>query len=171
MSSATTSQAPPAILDMEASGFGRNSYPIEVGYVLSDGSAFCTLIRPQPEWTHWDAQAEAVHGITKETTARYGRDVVEVARLMNQDLDGLTLYSDGWANDYTWLSRLYDAANMSPRFKLDNLRVLLTDEEADRWHAVKQEVALGTGIERHRASADAKLLQMTLQKLRSSSSP
>ena len=156
---------------MEASGFGRNSYPIEVGYVLSDGSAFCTLIRPQPDWTHWDAQAETVHGITRETMARHGRDVIEVAKRMNQELDGLTLYSDGWANDYTWLSRLFDAADMSPRFKLDNLRVLLTDDEADRWHAVKQEVALGAGIERHRASADAKLLQLTLQKLRVSSSP
>ena len=37
----------PTILDLEASGFGRDSYPIEVGYVLPDGSSFCSLIRPR----------------------------------------------------------------------------------------------------------------------------
>ena len=53
----------PSIMDIEASGFGRSSYPIEVGYVLGDGSSFCTLIRPLPSWTHWDASAESVHHI------------------------------------------------------------------------------------------------------------
>lgn len=155
----------PAILDMEASGFGRTSYPIEVGYVLSDGSSFCTLIRPAPGWTHWDEQAEQTHHISRATALQYGRDVAEVACRLNQDLVGLTLYSDGWANDYSWLGMLFDAVDMSPSFKLDNLRALLSEDEADRWHAVKQELVLSTHIERHRASADAKLLQMTLQKI------
>ena len=29
----------PAVLDIEASGFGRGSYPIEVGFVLANGEA------------------------------------------------------------------------------------------------------------------------------------
>lgn len=45
-------EATPAVLDVEASGFGRYSYPIEVGYALPDGRVFCTLIRPEPHWTH-----------------------------------------------------------------------------------------------------------------------
>jgi hypothetical protein len=81
-------------------------------------------------------------------------------------LAGLTLYSDGWANDYSWLGKLFDTANLSPRFKLDNLRSLLSEEEAQRWHAVKQEVALEARIDRHRASADAKLLQLTLARIK-----
>ena len=48
----------PACLDMEASGFGRHSYPIEVGFVLGDGQSWCTLIRPAADWTHWDPAAE-----------------------------------------------------------------------------------------------------------------
>ena len=56
-----TAAPPPAVLDVEASGFGRESYPIEVGYVLSGGQTYCSLIRPLPEWTHWDPQAERVH--------------------------------------------------------------------------------------------------------------
>lgn len=157
----------PPILDMEASGFGRNSYPIEVGYVLSDGSSYCTLIRPAQDWTHWDMQAERTHHISRETVQKHGRSALEVAQLMNEHLAGLTLYTDGWANDYSWLAKLYEAAGMSPRFKLDNLRCLLTEEEASQWHRVKEEVALTARIERHRASADAKLLQLTLQRLRS----
>lgn len=156
----------PAILDMEASGFGRTSYPIEVGYVLSDGSSFCTLIRPAPGWVHWDAQAEQTHHISRATVQQHGRDVAEVASKLNHDLVGLTLYSDGWANDYSWLGKLFEAVDMSPSFKLDNLRALLSEDEADRWHTVKQELAESMHIERHRASADAKLLQMTLQKIR-----
>ena len=49
----------PTALYVEASGFGRNSYPIEAGFVQPDGDGFCTLIHPEPDWTHWDPQAES----------------------------------------------------------------------------------------------------------------
>ncbi len=55
----------PCVIDIEASGFGRNSYPIEVGYVLPDGRAGCMLVAPAPGWTHWDESAAQVHGITR----------------------------------------------------------------------------------------------------------
>ena len=44
----------PLIIDVEASGFGSKSYPIEIGVALNDGQRFCTLILPAPNWTHWD---------------------------------------------------------------------------------------------------------------------
>jgi hypothetical protein len=156
----------PAILDVEASGFGRNSYPIEVGYVLPDGHAYCTLIRPEAHWTHWDAQAEATHHIPRAIVVKRGLSAAEVARTINAQLAGQTVYSDGWANDYTWLGALFDAADLSPSFKLENLRALLSETEAAQWHAVKAQVALERGAQRHRASADARLLQLTLQRLR-----
>ena len=154
------------ILDIEASGFGRNSYPIEVGYVLADGTSFCTLIRPEPNWTHWDEQAEQTHHISRTIAEQHGQDVTSVAKQLNFKLAGKTLYSDGWANDYSWLGKLFDAANLSPHFKLDNLRALLSEREAERWHAVKHEVAQEVQIDRHRASADAKLLQLTLARIK-----
>ena len=55
----------PVIIDIEASGFGRGSYPIEIGYYQPDGQSFCSLIRPDPAWTHWDDSAEQVHGIAR----------------------------------------------------------------------------------------------------------
>ena len=50
----------PCVLDIEAPGFGRRSYPIEVGYLLPDGRAACMLVRPATGWTHWDETAERV---------------------------------------------------------------------------------------------------------------
>jgi hypothetical protein len=156
----------PACLDMEASGFGRDSYPIEVGFVLGDGRSWCTLVRPAEGWTHWDPAAERLHGISRELAQRHGRDVAAVADQLNRQLQGQTLYCDGWAHDYAWLNRLFDAAEAVPAFRLDSLRSRLDEAEAERWHVVKQQVAGEWPAARHRASTDAKLLQMTWQRLR-----
>lgn len=157
---------PPAVLDIEASGFGRDSYPIEVGLILPDGRAWCSLIRPEPGWEHWDEAAEAIHGITRDTAVRHGRPAREVARTLNDWLRGMVAYSDAWAHDYPWLALLYEVADMMPAFRLDNLRALLTEQEAARWHALKAQVEQSEQLVRHRASTDARLLQYTLQRLR-----
>ena len=157
---------PPPILDIEASGFGLGSYPIEVGLVLPDGRSWCSLVSPEPSWQHWDPNAAAVHKITREHIAQHGRPSSELARTLNDWLEGMVVYSDAWAHDYTWLNKLYDAADMVPNFRLENLRALLTDGEAARWHEQKLSVASKANLTRHRASNDARLLQMTLMALR-----
>jgi hypothetical protein len=158
--------AVPAVLDIEASGFGRDSYPVEIGFVLPDGQTYCSLIRPAPDWTHWDPGAERVHHITLQSAIDYGRDVVDVARQLNERLRGRTIYCDGWAHDYVWLNVLFEAAQMTPAFKLDNLRALLTDQEASSFDACKHEVETEMSLQRHRASSDAAVLQRTLVRLR-----
>lgn len=153
---------PPAILDIEASGFGLGSYPIEVGIILPDGRSWCSLVKPEPGWEHWDPNAAAVHHIAREQLVQHGRSPREVAAALNDWLHGQVVYSDAWAHDYTWLNKLYDAAGSVPSFRLDNLRALLTDAQADRWHTLKLAVAERAALTRHRASSDARLLQMTL---------
>lgn len=153
--------APPTILDIEASGFGLGSYPIEIGFVTSEGQPWCSLVRPERDWQHWDPQAALVHGITREQLVLHGRSCRDIASVLNERLAGQTIYSDAWAHDYAWLARLYDVADCSPHFKLDNLRALLSDAQAACWHEVKRSVALRLGLQRHRASADARLLQQT----------
>ncbi|RZI80847.1 MAG: hypothetical protein EOP38_21200 [Rubrivivax sp.] len=157
---------PPPVLDIEASGFGLGSYPIEVGIVMPDGRSWCSLVKPEPEWQHWDPNAAAVHHITREQLGKHGRAVLEVAEALNEWLDGQVAYTDAWAHDYTWLSRLYDAAGRTPRFRLENLRALLSEAEAARWHELKLQVASGMVLQRHRASSDARLLQSTLRALK-----
>lgn len=157
----------PTVIDIEASGFGRGSYPIEVGYVLPDGRCYCTLIRPEPEWEHWDGEAERLHGITRALLHDHGRAAVDVAHHLNHVLAGQTVYTDGWNNDYTWLAVLYDAAQCQPSFRLENLRQLLDENEAGRWHDTKRDVEHDQVTQRHRASSDARVLQYTLLRLRS----
>lgn len=157
---------PPPILDIEASGFGLGSYPIEVGVIMPDGRSWCSLVKPEPAWQHWDPNAAAIHHISREQLQQHGRGPLEVARALNEWLHGMVVYSDAWAHDYTWLNKLYDAADSVPSFRLDNLRALLTDNEANRWHDLKLSVAKRANLTRHRASSDARLLQMTLVAMR-----
>jgi hypothetical protein len=156
----------PTVMDIEASGFGLGSYPIEVGFVLPDGEAWCSLVKPEADWQHWDPNAAAVHHITREQLMQHGRSPRDIAEALNARLRGLTVYSDAWAHDYTWLGRLYESAGISPSYKLDNLRALLSEDEAASWHEVKRRVAATMGLQRHRASADARLLQQTVAAMR-----
>lgn len=158
-----------AVIDLEASGFGRGSYPIEVGFVQASGECFCTLIQPEADWQHWDASAEALHGITRELLRRHGRASAWVAEQLNQRLAGQVVYCDAWAHDYPWLSRLYDAAGLVPSFRLADLRALLSEDEAARWHPVLDQVRSEAALGRHRASADARTLQMALQRVKRTS--
>ena len=155
----------PCVLDIEASGFGRESYPIEIGYVLPDGRARCTLIRPAPQWTHWDAAAEGVHRISRELLVQHGRPAADVVRMLNDDLLGQTVYCDGWAHDYTWLGALFEAAGQSPHFRLESVNRLLDEQRLVRLNALQQQARADLGLSRHRASADARVLQVALARL------
>ena len=63
---ATDLDTVPPIIDLEASGFGRGSYPIEVGFALENREIYSFLIKPEADWTHWSEEAEEIHGISRE---------------------------------------------------------------------------------------------------------
>lgn len=154
----------PILLDIEASGFGRGSYPIEIGLARSDGSCCAFFIQPLAEWTHWDPKAELLHGISRGRLQREGYPAVEVARWLNDELGGASLaYSDSWGYDNTWLSLLFHHAGMLPRFRLEALRCLLSDTQLACWQKTKEALIHERGIQRHRAAEDARLLQLTYQ--------
>ncbi|MCG7601730.1 hypothetical protein MHM84_18340 [Halomonas sp. McH1-25] len=154
----------PILLDIEASGFGRGSYPIEVGLARSDGSTCAFLIQPITEWTHWDPKAELLHGISRGRLQREGYPIVEVARWLNDELSETGIaYSDSWGYDNTWLSLLFHHAGMLPRFRLEALRRLLSDTQLALWKRTKEALVEECGIRRHRAGEDARLLQLTYQ--------
>src|SRR5262249_19417571 len=100
----TSPLSPPDVIDIEASGFGAGSYPIEVGLVTAEGERFCTLVRPASHWNHWDPKAASLHGISRQSLIEFGRPVAEVARALNEKLSGRTAYSDAWGYDFTWLA-------------------------------------------------------------------
>ncbi|MBL0088853.1 MAG: hypothetical protein IPP44_20135 [Ideonella sp.] len=156
----------PCIIDVEASGFGAGSYPIEVGFVLPGGRGQCTLICPEPEWTHWDDGAAQLHGITRDAALQHGQPVAEVARMLNQALTGRTVYTDAWSHDYSWLNLLFETAGLTQRFKLEHLRALLDDAQLERLDQAKREARVALQVQRHRASGDARVLQWAVVKVR-----
>jgi hypothetical protein len=160
-----------AVLDIEASGFGRNSYPIEIGYALPSGRARCWLVKPEPSWLHWDEAAERLHGLSQQVVLASGRPVREVAARLNQDLHGRTVYCDGWARDYAWLGTLFDAADSAPSFKLESVRALLRDDALMRLDPALHEAHAQLRLRRHRASSDARALQMALAQVMSEPLP
>ncbi|MDR9439151.1 MAG: hypothetical protein RI841_06600 [Halomonas sp.] len=152
----------PTLLDIEASGFGRGSYPIEVGLARADGSTCAFLIQPLSEWTHWDPKAELLHGISRGRLEREGYPVRQVARWLNDELGEVGIaYSDSWGYDNTWLSLLFHHAGMLPAFRLEALRILLSEAQQALWSRTKEAIIREHGIHRHRAGEDARLLQLT----------
>ena len=156
----------PAIIDLEASGFGRGSYPIEVGIALADGSVHALLIKPADGWDHWDEKAEAIHGISCDYLQEHGKTPREVAIFLNDLCSGLTLYSDAWSFDSSWLGRLFDEAEIIQRFKLDTLTRLLSEDDMSVWSDTKDAMVKQLGLEMHRAANDVMLLRETYKKIK-----
>lgn len=157
----------PNIIDIEASGFGLESYPIEVGVILSNGDKYCSLIKPIPEWTHWCKDAENTHNIRRDILLEKGRPVHDVAQELNQLLGNQTVYCDGWVVDLPWLNALYTAARMERQFKLSPMEFILKEYQLEIWQSTKLEVIEQLGVTRHRASSDAQIIQETFRRTRS----
>jgi hypothetical protein len=149
----------PDIIDFEASGFGADSYPIEVGYSLASGERFCVLIRPHESWSYWDFRAEGIHGISRSLLQTKGADVRDVCRELNARLKGRTLYSDAWVVDKIWCNRLYEAAGMWPSFRLSAIENVQSECQYFIWDEVRQSLLQESRQRRHRASADAEFIQ------------
>ncbi len=156
----------PIIIDVEASGFGEGSYPIEVGLAMEDSSSHCFLIKPEAGWQHWDKNSEKLHGVSRATLIEHGRDVQDICAELNILLEGKTVYSDGWSYDQTWLHLLFNTAEQLMCFRIQSLVYLFDESQMDNWHSEKIAMLEKTQIKRHRASNDALLLQRTYQAIR-----
>lgn len=159
----------PYVIDLEASGLGRGSYPIEVGFISPKGKGFCTLIKPIPAWTHWDPSAEQLHHISQATLDDHGKDLAYVASQLNEQLEGEVVYSDGWANDMCWLGLLFNEAEQPQKFRIESILTLLNEHEREQWSDVHKQVVDSTPLMRHRASSDALMIQKTFGIIKSAS--
>lgn len=151
----------PTIIDIEASGFGSYSYPIEIGVVKENGERFCALIRPEHDWEHWCKNAQSIHGISRSMIESAGRRPREICHHLNDFLGDTTIYSDAWTHDSPWLNRLFFAARINPRFHLSPIELITTEPQLMVWDDAKVKLARQLDIKRHRASCDAYLIQQT----------
>jgi hypothetical protein len=154
----------PLIIDVEASGFGAHSYPIEIGLAMEGGDKFCSLILPAPDWTHWDDEAEKVHRVSRDILETYGKPMEEVAAVLNLLLEGKTVYTDGWVVDKPWLTTLFHAAGIPMKFQVSSLEMILSESQMAAWHETKDRVVEEKQLSRHRASYDAVIIQETYQR-------
>lgn len=99
-----------AFLDIEASGLGPDSWPIEIGVAWLDWRKVIThssLIRPRPEWPEdaWIPESALVHGIDRAELDD-APQADEVARWFRQLIGDRILISDAPEYDAMWLARL-----------------------------------------------------------------
>jgi len=149
-------------LDFEASSLAKHSYPIEVAWVFEDGAAESHLIRPASEWNDWDASAEAIHHIPRDTLLREGIPHDVLAQRMVEVPSGHDLTASAPSWDGKWLSALLRAAGL-PRH---SLRLRDTEEvQRDTARAILQDCVspdrLAPEVEGLRIRAIADLPQVT----------
>ncbi|MGF1548660.1 MAG: hypothetical protein ACFCUG_15190 [Thiotrichales bacterium] len=162
---------PPAIIEIVASGFGSASYPVEIGIVATSGAAYCSLVRPAPDWTQWETPALASFGFTRAILKKYGKSPREVAMDLNSMLRDGCVYSEDASDDQGWLDQLFGRAGIAQRFCIVALDTLLTQHQCAHWRRVKARAEAFAGPQRHRASGEARLVQSTYVELTAACAP
>ena len=150
-----------AFIDLEASGLGANSWPIEVGWGWPDGEPRAYLINPSDDWPEaaWDPRAEDLHKIPLQELRDSGEPIEEICAALNKDLTGLTVYSDAPDWDAFWLYRLFQAGGVRQAFKLTDFREAFVGMASERMsEIIKKADAIAPHI--HRAAPDVRHMQV-----------
>lgn len=120
------------ILDFEASGIMKGSFPIEIAWIRDSGTAISTLIQPSDNWLSnenlWSERSQNVHGIEKATLISEGLDIKSVIDLIVNDIKEYeTIYSDNPSFEQEWLDRLFDEARISHNYIVRDFNVMLNN--------------------------------------------
>lgn len=165
----------PVFMDFEASSLSKDSYPIEVAWSNTDGSIESYLIRPEPNWTHWDEHAEIeFHGISRNELMEKGLPVEWVVGRMRGKLKGQYVYVDGGEFDAAWCERLFDYRGYSSKlpFRMKHFDDLLlfdfgqwTVTDKERMAEIKTAARQAAGGV-HRAEVDVRYLQQIYERVK-----
>lgn len=163
---------PLAFIDLEASGLGATSWPVEVGWAFEKGEAHAMLVRPDAAWlaSAWEASAEKLHRLSRADLERDGSQVREVCAAMNAALADCDVYSDSPDWDGFWLFRLFGAAGMKQAFAIHDYGRLVRPLAGVREEALLARAAR-IAPRRHRAAADAMHLRTLYLLARAASRP
>ena len=158
----------PIFIDVEASSFSGNSYPIEIAWNNPDAVIENHLINPYciKEWIDWDPASQAVHGLNRNYLSNHGEDPFIVAKRMNDFLSGVDVYSDAAEYDVFWIDQLFKATGLERKFPVRDFFSLLPDEVTNGYymssHSILSDYQIKarkrSGVAAHRASHDVKYL-------------
>jgi len=151
------------IIDFEASGLHRFSYPIEVG--LTNGELeYQALIKPMDHWQFWSDDSQCIHGISRQDLMGNGQNSAVVANELNQLLAGQNTYCDSIAWDSFWSRVLFSDNGIHQRFEIGDLQHLLTDEVLINAFLEETQRLTASGKYRpHRALDDARKMRAALR--------
>lgn len=93
------------VIDIEASGFGLGSYPIEFAWGNSAIGISSFLINPAQlnDWTHWSDESEQVHCIPRATLLTDGINPLLAWTRISELFALYRVYSDNPPYDAGWL--------------------------------------------------------------------
>lgn len=152
------------VIDFEASGLSKLSYPIEVG--LTNGHIeYQALIRPLAHWEYWSEEAQSIHNITRNLLVEEGDFSEVVAKQLNHFLTGETVYCDSAHWDGYWCNVLFSDNAISQKFCIADVQELLAAPDASVEVFLEQKHLLEDSDEYrvHRALDDAKILWRSAQ--------
>jgi hypothetical protein len=156
---------PCAIIGIEATGPQSCSHPIEIAVVTTDNRRYEALIRPVPEWSHWDNETQQRHGISRQRLVLEGTDIRLVCSRLNDLCWRQTLYCDAWAHYSRWLQVLFAAAGMPMKFSCLPLDNLLTEVELQHWTERRLRCHQALHLPPYRAMNDALTIAVTVDQL------
>ena len=125
------------IMDIEASGLAKESYPIEIAWQHRYNPKCCDsfLIQPACEWTYWDEFAEReIHHIHRSDLSAFGIEVGKAAIRLNTQLSGQHVYSDAPTYDRQWLRKLFVSAGIDMEFKVMSVFGLIHPAKVQQYH-------------------------------------
>ena len=163
-------QDTPIFLDIEASGLGPDSWPIEIGlaWITPTGciDSAARLIAPDPAWPEhgWSGDSARIHCIPRTRPDTEGIAAREVATWLVEMLDGRAALCDAPEFDGKWMMRLLDrldarqdAASAAPwPIHWQEALIAHKPEEVSYDRALRRAETLGRRLPvPHRADADA----------------
>ena len=108
----------PVFMDIEFSSAEDGQFPTIVSWSLPEGTLKSVLILPADEWDPWnnvDSNIDIQHLFDQGVTP------TDIAREINDDLGGKTVFVDGLDADEALLEKLFDACGGDPDFELASL--------------------------------------------------
>ncbi|MEE9494711.1 MAG: exonuclease domain-containing protein [Gammaproteobacteria bacterium] len=158
------------LLDIEASSFSDNAYPVEIAWGNEEGIESYLLDPSSVEsWQDWSQRSEAVHGISQIMLASDGHNPREIYRKLDDIFSTKTVYSDEPEFDLHWLSafeRIFGCHTKT--WKIHDIRqILYTKLESGNNRSISAEEVLqkarSEATKRHRAHDDVEILLKAVQ--------
>lgn len=171
----------PIFIDIEASSWATDSYPIEIAWGGTINNIVSYLINPSSieAWIDWDSSAENAHGISRGLLLSEGISPYEMCDMLEHGLAERTVYTDAPDFDGMWLFNLFEGCKREPISidirSFDDLMIRsLSKSNDDRLSSLKEilhcKLTAKNQNQQHRAAWDVEYLIRSWEMTQKSSS-